>query len=187
MRLILLFAGAALGSPAQWVSYPTPGIPRTSDGKPNLTAPAPRASDGRPDLSGLWQVEPTPWAEMKPLVGNLNDVFAPGDDLREFSKYAINILADFRPEDAPLWSEAAAALRQPRAAANACLPQGLPFVYLIPTPANWIQTPRLIAIAVEGPANVRQIYTDGAQISSRRAAHVAGVLSGSLGRRHARG
>ena len=42
---------------AQWINHPTPGIPRTSDGKPNLAAPAPRTSDGKPDLSGLWQAE----------------------------------------------------------------------------------------------------------------------------------
>src|SRR3954462_12102199 len=40
---------------AQWLDMPTPGIPRTADGKPNLTAPAPRAADGHPDLSGLWR------------------------------------------------------------------------------------------------------------------------------------
>src|SRR5262245_11490131 len=40
---------------AQWVRYPTPGIPRTADGKPNLSAPAPRTSDGKPDLSGIWK------------------------------------------------------------------------------------------------------------------------------------
>jgi hypothetical protein len=67
-------------------SIPTPGIPRTADGKPNLATPAPRALDGKPNLSGLWQVEPTPWPEMKPTVGNMNDVFAPGDDLMEFLK-----------------------------------------------------------------------------------------------------
>ena len=39
----------------QWLDWKTPGIPRTADGKPNLSAPAPRASDGKPDLSGLWQ------------------------------------------------------------------------------------------------------------------------------------
>src|SRR5437773_9326261 len=39
---------------AQWIHYPTAGIPRTPDGKPNLTAPAPRTADGKPDLSGLW-------------------------------------------------------------------------------------------------------------------------------------
>ena len=44
----------ALALSAQWIKYPTPGIPRTADGKPNLTAPAPKLPDGKPDLSGLW-------------------------------------------------------------------------------------------------------------------------------------
>jgi hypothetical protein len=78
---------------AQWINYPTPGMPRTRDGKPNVTGPVPRTQDGKPDLSGLWHVLPSPWAEIQPIVGNMNDVFAPGDDLRDFSKYAFNILA----------------------------------------------------------------------------------------------
>ena len=40
---------------AQWLNYPTPGIPRTKDGKPNLTARAPRTG-GKPDLSGMWSM-----------------------------------------------------------------------------------------------------------------------------------
>ena len=40
---------------AQWLDFPTPGIPRTADGQPNLSARAPRTRDGRPDLSGLWR------------------------------------------------------------------------------------------------------------------------------------
>jgi hypothetical protein len=63
---------------AQWLNYPTPGIPRTADGKPNLSAPAPRTPDGKPDLSGLWRddqsgagaaekaidgIAPQPWAD----------------------------------------------------------------------------------------------------------------------------
>jgi hypothetical protein len=63
---------------AQWLNYPTPGIPRTADGKPNLSAPAPRMPDGKPDLSGLWRddqsgsaaaekaidaIAPQPWAD----------------------------------------------------------------------------------------------------------------------------
>jgi hypothetical protein len=39
---------------AQWLTLATPGIPRTPDGKPNLTAPAPRTADGHPELTGLW-------------------------------------------------------------------------------------------------------------------------------------
>ncbi len=51
------FLLAVLGTPlaAQWLNYPTPGIPRTADGKPNLSAPAPKMPDGRPDLSGIWE------------------------------------------------------------------------------------------------------------------------------------
>jgi hypothetical protein len=40
---------------AQWLSQPTPNIPRTADGKPDLAAPPPRTADGHPDLSGNWQ------------------------------------------------------------------------------------------------------------------------------------
>src|SRR5271157_2217873 len=45
----------ASAASAQWINYPTAGIPRTPDGKPDLAAPAPRTGDGKPDLSGLWQ------------------------------------------------------------------------------------------------------------------------------------
>src|SRR4029079_14566034 len=40
---------------AQWIDFPTPGIPRLADGKPNLAGPAPRTHDGKPDLSGIWR------------------------------------------------------------------------------------------------------------------------------------
>jgi hypothetical protein len=48
------FVALALPAHAQWINRPTPGIPRTPDGKPNLAAPAPRTVDGHPDLSGPW-------------------------------------------------------------------------------------------------------------------------------------
>ena len=40
---------------AQWPAFPTPNVPKTADGKPNLLAPAPRTRDGKPDLSGIWE------------------------------------------------------------------------------------------------------------------------------------
>ncbi len=39
---------------AQWLSLSTPGIPRTADGEPDLSAPITRTADGHPELSGLW-------------------------------------------------------------------------------------------------------------------------------------
>ncbi len=50
--LVLLASTTPLA--AQWLTEPTPGIPRTADGEPDLSAPAPRTDDGHPDLSGLW-------------------------------------------------------------------------------------------------------------------------------------
>jgi hypothetical protein len=44
---------------AQWLNYPTAGVPKTADGLPNLKAPTPRTSDGKPDLSGLWMPQGT--------------------------------------------------------------------------------------------------------------------------------
>jgi hypothetical protein len=60
---------------AQWLQHPTPGLPRTPDGKPNLTAPAPHTADGKPDLSGLWT--------------------------KNSPKYARNIAADLAPPTPP--------------------------------------------------------------------------------------
>ena len=53
-----MLLSAAMPADAQWLKTKTPGIPRTKDGKPNLTAPAPKAPNGKPDLSGIWRAEP---------------------------------------------------------------------------------------------------------------------------------
>jgi hypothetical protein len=52
-KLAPLFAFAAFAR-AQWIDYPTAGVPRLPDGKPNLNAPAPRLANGKPDFSGMW-------------------------------------------------------------------------------------------------------------------------------------
>jgi hypothetical protein len=53
---------------AQSLNYRDPSIPRTIDGRPNLSAPAPRLN-GKPDLSGVWQAERTPVSEFVRVLG----------------------------------------------------------------------------------------------------------------------
>ena len=58
LAVVMSLAAVALPANAQWLSHPTPNIPRTSTGKPDLAAPAPRGADGHPDLSGPWTGRP---------------------------------------------------------------------------------------------------------------------------------
>ena len=122
---------------AQWLNYRTPGIPRTVDGKPNLSAPAPRRSDGKPDLSGLWE--------------HLHS--------RDSAYYLKGI-------DFP-WQPSAKALLEERKANNQkdnpealCLPRGLPKADAFDI-HKIVQTAGLIAILYEYGTTFRQIFTDG--------------------------
>ncbi len=149
---------------AQWLNYPTPGTPRTKDGKPNLTAPARRAANGKPDLSGVWQVEPTPSDELTRMFGNIKALDVPGDSAGAFNKYLINILLDFKPEHTPLRPEFVPLVRQrskEESPLTQCLPIGPPADDLLPGPFKIIQTPGLIVIRNEYENTFRQIYTDG--------------------------
>ncbi len=172
-RIALVFAGTLLCEQAQWLNYPTPGTPRTRDGKPNLTAKAPRAANGKPDLSGVWQTEFAPAGENEKLFGAalVKDFVVPGDDPSTFSKYFVNILVDFKPEESPMRPAAAELLRKnaerrgPDNPATRCLPQGLPRADILSyAPFKIIQTPGLIAVLYEIDNTHRQIYTDGRKL-----------------------
>jgi hypothetical protein len=171
--ILALITCAAIAMPAvaQWVNHPAQGIPRTKDGKPNLSAPTPRGRNGRPDLSGVWSTDPTPLAEMDRLFPGMQPFAVPGDDPRTFTEYFLNIFADFRPEDVPFRPEAAQAfmrhLQTPSAAeapTARCFPAGIPMGDLLPLPRRFIQVPGLIAILYEGINPQRVIYTDGRKL-----------------------
>jgi len=73
MALIVASSYAlALPLSAQWINYPTAGVPKTPSGLPNLGAPTPRTNDGKPDLSGMWEANNT--VPCNPQAGNCTDL-----------------------------------------------------------------------------------------------------------------
>lgn len=140
-RLATVMTVCLLSTPlaAQWLKEPTKGIPRTVDGKPNLSAPSPRTPDGKPDLSGLWRIDSGP--------------------------YGGNLVADLKSADIQPWADALYKQRMEDLGKDdpstfKCLPQG-PRATL--GGAGWariIQTPSVIAILFEN-LSYRQIFLDG--------------------------
>ena len=134
---VLLLASVPLA--AQWLHYPTPGMPRTPDGKPNLSAPAPKMPDGKPDLSGIW---------------------ASADN-----KYLQNLAADgievpFQPWAEKLYRDRSENLGKGRPSER-CLTHGVTDFDALGI--NWkiIQTPGMIAVLYEAYNHYRQIFLDG--------------------------
>jgi hypothetical protein len=165
--IAILCAVTVVTTHAQWLNYPAAGIPRTKDGKPNLSARAPRTANGKPDLSGVWATDGSPPAEIERLFPGIGDLAVPGDDPRGFSKFFLNVFADVRNEDVPIKPEALPILLE-RAKTQGkdnptshCLPAGLPMGDLLPVPRRFIQLSNLLVILYEGINPQRMIYLDG--------------------------
>ncbi|HLK47775.1 MAG TPA: hypothetical protein VKT49_06555 [Bryobacteraceae bacterium] len=169
-RFPVLFAFVVTAASAQWVDFREPGVPRTADGKANLSAPAPKALDGKPDLSGVWMHETTTAEEMKRLYGARIDesikVDAPGMEIGTQHRYSSNILLDFKPEEL-LRPEAVERMRRDRglnSLSDACTPgrsMGFPLAGLVSEPIKIVQAPRLTVVFYEAGNFSRQIHTDG--------------------------
>jgi hypothetical protein len=134
---------AALATPlaAQWLQHPTPGIPRTSAGKPNLAAAAPRTADGKPDFTGLWG------APIDSAVGNI----------------AARNVGDLKPSDIEPWAQALVKQRSENFGKDnpryKCLPEG-PGYSTDGGMKRIIQTPAMVVILYEDLV-YRQIFMDG--------------------------
>jgi hypothetical protein len=127
---------------AQWLKLPDKAIPRTKDGKANLTAPAPHKADGKPDFAGIW------------LVGG--------------PRYLQNLAADLKPEDVPMQPWALALTKERQTGVHAseesdanCLPQGVPKVNATPVPFKIVQDPDEVIILYEAFGLYRQVFMDG--------------------------
>jgi hypothetical protein len=129
----------ALGSiaAAQWLNYPTPGIPRLPDGKPNVSAPAPRSSDGKPDLTGLWTG-----------FGGVADLKL--DDAQPWARALIQQRTDNFGKDNPRYL---------------CLPEGPTAANAAEAFRRILQTPAIIAI-LDNDLTYRQIFMDGRKLEA---------------------
>jgi hypothetical protein len=138
---------------AQW-TYPTGGVPRTADGKPNLSAPAPRTADGKPDFSGTWDVEHNKPCPPEGCV----DFYAP----QEFGNigWGLKDGLPLQPWARELAKSRSAALRKDDPLSH-CLPIGVLEMQTIPLFRKMIQVPGLLLILNEYNASYRQIFTDG--------------------------
>jgi hypothetical protein len=121
-----------------WLGYPTPGIPRTADGKANLAAPAPKTADGKPDFSGVWGLDAGPslfWIAGDPKSGyakpSVEKILAARDENLQFDDPIVH-----------------------------CLPEGPRFSHFVAFPKKIVQTPTLILVLGED-LTFRQIFMDG--------------------------
>ncbi len=146
---------------AQWLKYPTAGVPQTADGKPNLAAPAPKDADGKPDFSGIW------------LSNNINcrnqnqnpDSLVCGSEL-PFGKEGFNFGMSL--QGGLPYQPWLAALVKERTANKGkddphiiCLPDNFLRNYSLPHLVKYVQTRGLLVMLDELNANYRQIFTDG--------------------------
>jgi hypothetical protein len=137
--LTVLICATSIPAAAQWIHYPTPGIPRTADGKPNLTAPAPKTPDGKPDLSGIWLTPSGRW--LQNLAADLAEV-------------------PFTPWARALYNERRENNGKGRPSER-CISHGVTDFDALGTPTKVIQTPAVTVILFEAYNHYRQIFTDG--------------------------
>jgi hypothetical protein len=155
--MIAMFGTVPL--PAQWFHYPTPGVPRLANGKPDLNAPAPKTTDGKPDLSGVWLI-----SNALPCPKDLRD----GDNCIEkipLSHEAVDFGSSI-PGGLPYQPWAAALVKQRVADLSKddpharCMPPNFPRAFAFPHHQKIIQVRGLLVILDEFNASYRQIFTD---------------------------
>jgi len=138
--LELAFCVAALNTPAsaQWLNFPDPRTPRTTDGKPNLSAPAPKLADGSPDFSGIWR---------SPDGKYLDNLAADGIEI-QMQPWAEKLFKERQANNSKDWPN------------GHCLPNSVTDSDAHISPRKIIQQPGLMVFLFESYHYFRQIFTD---------------------------
>jgi hypothetical protein len=138
---------------AQWLNYPSRGVPRTLDGKPDLSAPAPRTPDGRPDLSGIWQLEPRPCGPegcgdyaAGPEFANFGAKLQGGLPYQTWAAALVKERTEQLGKDDPV---------------GLCRPGGALRILTFPPFRKFLQLPDLFVILSERDVTYRQVFMDG--------------------------
>jgi hypothetical protein len=162
---------------AQWLKYPTAGVPHKTDGHVDMFAPAPRMPDGKPDFSGIWTTgEPYDrrghgLSSPKDLPGprdpqNSRPAQTPGDPTAIVgSRQMANIGIDL-PGGLPYqpWLAALTKVRTDNLAKDdphiRCLPDNFLRAYGMPHLLKFVHKPGLLVVLNEVDAGYRQVFTD---------------------------
>ncbi len=97
---------------AQWLNYPTPGLPRLPNGKPDLAAKPPRARTESPISPASGTSYSEPLEEKKRLFGpGIAAISVPGSGPETVSNYAWDIMLDYKPGQIVMTPEGAGDLR----------------------------------------------------------------------------
>src|ERR1041384_4185973 len=139
---------------AQWVRYPTAGVPKTSAGTPDLNAPTPRAADGKPDFSGVWDIE-----HNRPCPADGCADMPVGEEFPN-SGGSLHGGLPYLPWAAAVTKKRTEELRK-EDPTSFCLPIGIVRLHTIALLKKIIQVPGLLVILNEHNASYRQIFTDG--------------------------
>ena len=170
--LVAAVAGTSALSGAQWLKYPTPGVPRTASGEVDLSAAAPRLANGKPDFSGVWMTaDPACGGVGGPAtVSRLLELSPPSLKCPprgpRMSREGINMGVDL-PGGLPYQPWLAAQVQE-RIATLAkddphirCLPDLFIRAYGLPHYLKFVHTPNLLVMLNEFNGVYRQVFADG--------------------------
>ncbi len=193
----LVILGTSIASAplaAQWLKYPTAGVPR-KNGKVDMFAPAPRLADGKPDFSGIWTTGDSYDRRARGLSTpkdlapprdpqSFKEAETPADPTaivgsRQMSNIGIDLPGGlpYQPWLVPIVKKRTAndAIDDPHIR---CWPDNFIRAYGMPHLLKFVHTPGLLVMLNELNAGYRQVFTDARPLPKDPNPNLQGYSSG---------